>query len=127
MGPTVDTTTELVGHDTTDATGTTNVLPLSKFLEIVYSEEIKIWIKDTKIFKAILYNIVWGQCSKLTWKKIIIVGNFSNIQLKCDVTELLKSIRGISNQIEINTSVYDVLDEAKRLYYVYRQGNDETK
>ena len=66
MGPTVDTTTELVGHDTTDATGTTNVLPLSKFLEIVYSEEIKIWIKDTKIFKAILYNIVWGQCSKLT-------------------------------------------------------------
>ena len=43
-----------------------------------------------------------------------------------DVTNLLKEIRGISHQLEANTSVYDSLDKAKRLYYAYRQGEDET-
>ena len=35
-------------------------------------------------------------------------------------------IRGISNQIDTNTSVYNALDEAKRLYYIKRQSDDET-
>ena len=43
-----------------------------------------------------------------------------------DVTTLLKDIRGISHQLETNTSVYNALDEAKRRYYTYCQGDDET-
>ena len=41
--------------------------------------------------------------------KLVAVDNFSNIQSMCDATELLKSIRGISNIIETNASVYDAL------------------
>ena len=43
------------------------------------------------------------------------------------MTKLLKSIRWISNQIDTNTSVYDAFDEAKKLYYIYIQSDDETK
>ena len=58
--------------------------------------------------------------------KLIADEFFSDIQLKCDGTKLLKSIRGISNQIDTNTSVYNALNKAKRLYYIYRQSDDET-
>ena len=58
--------------------------------------------------------------------KLIAVENFSDIQLKCNVTTLLKSIRGISNQIERNTLVYNALDESKRLYYKYKQNDEDT-
>ena len=98
--PTVVTPTEPIEQEITNAIGTTIVLPLSKFQYTVYSEEIKLWIKDTIRLKAsltALYNVVWGQCKKLMQNKLIAVEHFSDIQLKCDVTKLLKSIKGISN------------------------------
>ena len=67
--PTVVTPTGPIEQEITNATGTTTVLMLSKFQETVYSEEIKLWInKDTKRLKVSLtslYNVIWGQCSKL--------------------------------------------------------------
>ena len=127
--PTIVTHTEPIAQELINAQGISTVIPLSKFQETVYNEEIKLWIKDTKRLKASLtslYNVVWGQCSKLIQKKLIAVENFSDIQLKCNVTTLLKSIRGISNQIERNTSVYNALDESKRLYYKYKQNDEDT-
>ena len=118
-----------ISQELINSQGVSTVIPLNKFQETVYNEEIKLWIKDTKRLKASLtslYNIVWGQCSKLMQNKLIAVENFSDIQLKCNVTELLTSIRGISNQIDTNTSVYDALDEAKRLYYNYKQNDEDT-
>ena len=114
--PTIVTPTETIEQEIINVQGITTVIPLSKFQETVYNEEIKLWIKDTKRLKASLtslYNIVLGQCSKLMQNKLIAVENFSDIQLKCNVTKLLNSIRGISNQMDTNTSVYDALDEAK--------------
>ena len=65
MELTVVTPTEHIEQKLTNIIGTTIVLPLSKFQETVYSEEIKLWIKDTKRLKAsltALYNVGWGQC-----------------------------------------------------------------
>ena len=42
------------------------------------------------------------------------------------MTELLKEIRRVSLQIETNTSVYGAMNEAKSLYYNYRQEQDES-
>ena len=55
--------------------------------------------------------------------KLLAVADFQvNIADKGDVATLLKEIRGIAHQMEANTSVYDAVDEAKRKYYMYVQG-----
>ena len=38
---------------------------------------------------------------------------------------LLKEVRGLSHQMENNTSIYDAIDKAKIKYYEYRQGDRE--
>ena len=101
----------------------------SKFEDMKYNENVKQWIRDDKSLKATirsLYNIVWGQCSKLMKNKITMAKNFSTIESKGDVTELLKEVRRVSLQIETNTSVYDAMDEAKSLYYSYKQDQNES-
>ena len=101
----------------------------SKFEEMKYTENIKQWIRDEKSLKATirsLYNIVWGQCSKLMKNKITMAKDFSTFESKGDVTELLKEVRRVSLQIETNTSVYDAMDEAKCLYYSYKQEQNES-
>jgi hypothetical protein len=105
------------------------VKTLSKFDETVFQEQVKQWIKDSTSLKATLrsmYNIVWGQCSRLMQNKLRAIAHFQTIENDGNVTELLKEIRGVSHQLEANTSVYDSLHEAKRKFYTYRQGDNES-
>ena len=101
----------------------------SKFEEMKYSEHVKQWIRNDKSLKATigsLYNIVWGQCSKLMKNTLSLAREFTKFETEGNVTKLLKEIRRVSLQIETNTSVYDAMDEAKSLYYNYRQDKDES-
>ena len=106
-----------------------SISTISRFEEMTYSERIKQWIRDDRSLEMTvrsLYNIVWGQCSKLMKNKLTMAKNFGNFEDKGDVTELLKDIRRISLQIETNTSIYDALDEAKTIFYTYRQEDNES-
>ena len=58
--------------------------------------------------------------------KLSLAKEFINFEVDGNVTELLKEIKRVSLQIERNTSVYDAMDEAKSLYYNYRQEHDES-
>ena len=101
----------------------------SKFEEMKYAKHIEQWIKDDKSLKATirsLYNIVWGQYSKLMKNKLSLAKEFIKFETEENVTKLLKEIRRVSLQIETNTSVYDAMDEVKSLYYNYRQEQDES-
>ena len=49
-------------------------------------------------------------------KKLIAFKNYEKIETDGDVTGLLKEIRGVSHQLESNTSIYDIIDEAKARY-----------
>ena len=101
----------------------------SKFEEMEYAEHVKQWIRDNKSLKATirsLYNIVWGQFSKIMKNKLSLAKTFINFEAEGNVTELLKEIRRVGLQIETNTSVYDAMDEAKSLYCNYRQEHDES-
>ena len=94
-----------------------------------YAEHVKQWIRDDKSLKATirsLYTIVWGQCSNLMKNKLSLAKELINFETDGNVTELLKEIRRVSLQIETNTSVYDAMDEAKSLYYNYKQEHDES-
>jgi len=51
---------------------------------------------------------------------------FSTVEARGDVTILLNEIRTIRLQIETNTSRYDALDEANKMYYEYKQEVRET-
>jgi hypothetical protein len=87
------------------------------------------WIKETKSLQTTiqsLYNIVWVQCSKLMCNKVRAVKDFRDIENKGDVTRLLLEIRGVSHQLEANMSVYNSLDEAKKKFYAYKQGDDNS-
>ena len=82
--PIVVTPTEPIEQEIINAKGTTTVISLTNFQETVYRERNN-WIKDTKRLKVsltLLYNVVWGQCSKLMQNKLIAVENISDIQLK---------------------------------------------
>ena len=109
-----------------DGVSTTSV---SKFQETIYNERIKQWIRDERSLKQSIrsiYNIVWGQCSKLMKDKVTMMKDFDSTEAKGDVTALLKEIRIIGLQIETNTSVYDALDEAHAMYYAYKQEPGES-
>ena len=93
------------------------VTVISKFEETIYNEKIKQWIRDDSSMNATvrsLYNIVWGQCSKLMQDKLTMMGEFDNFEARGDVTRLLKKIRIIV--LQTNLSVYDALDEAVSVY-----------
>ena len=100
-----------------------------KFQEAIYNEEIKQWLKDKRSLDSTLvslFNIVWGQCSKLMRNKLIGMDKYEKVKESCDVATLLKEIRRISNRMEENTSIYDALDQAKQNYYKYEQPDDES-
>ena len=42
------------------------------------------------------------------------------------MTALLKEIRRVSLQIKMNTSAYNAMDEAKGIYYMYKQESNES-
>ena len=113
---------------TTDADGK-ETRAVSRLEETIYSERVKQWIRDERSLKASirsLYNIVWGQCSKMMRDKLTMIKNFTAVETKGDVTVLLKEIRSVGLQIETNTSLYDALDEANALYYSYKQEDGES-
>lgn len=96
---------------------------MSKFQETVYNKKVKEWNKDSKILRATaqsLYIIVWGGSSKLMQHKLMVVKPFETTEDSGDVTNLLKEIRRLSLRIEMSTSVYNTLDKAKDIYYIYR-------
>ena len=73
-----------------DGTSTTSV---SKFQDTIYNERIKQWIRDERSLKQTIrsiYNIVWGQCSKLMKDKVTMLKQFNAMEAKGDVTALLK-------------------------------------
>ena len=42
------------------------------------------------------------------------------------IAKLLVEIRGVSNELEVSSNVYDALDEVKRKYYTYFQQTEDT-
>ena len=70
------------------------------FESAVYNERIKTWIKVTDTLDSTLrslYNIVWGQCSKLVQNKLTALGKLDERDMNGDVTWLLREIRSISH------------------------------
>ena len=59
-------------------------------------------------------------------EKVSMSKYFNNMETNRDVMLLLKEIHTIGIQIETNTSLYDALDEATSMYYIYFQEKGET-
>ena len=75
---------------------------------------------------ASLYNVVWGQCSKLLQNKLKSSSQYTTFDTNSDVAALLKEFKTLSNKLEENTSTYDALHEAKVKFYLYQQSEDES-
>ena len=96
---------------------------------VIFTEKAKQYIKDVKSLDtalASLYNVVWGQCSKLLQNKLKLSSNYTEFDNNSDVAALLREIKNLCSKIEENTSVYDALHESKLKFYKYQQGDDET-
>ena len=90
--------------------------------DILFKEEVKQYTKDKKSLESTLvslYNVVWGQCSKLLQNKLKANPLYDDFNNSSDVVTLLKEIKLLANKIEENTSTYDALHEAKSKFYKY--------
>ena len=71
----------------------------------IYREEIKAYVGKMDRLKhteTALYNIVWGQCSRLMKNKLQADENFEDIEEDHNVSGLLKGIRSLYHQIDNN-------------------------
>ena len=94
----------------------------------VYREEVKSYVSKNERLKhteTALYNIAWGQCSRLMKNKLQTNADFEDIEEAHDISSLLKAIRDISHQIDNNISVYESLDDLLKQFYLYRQQPNE--
>ena len=97
--------------------------------DILFKEEVKQYTKDEKSLESTLvslYNVVWGQCSKLLQNKLKANPLYDDFNNSSDVVTLLKEIKLLSNKIEENTSAYNALHEAKSKLYRYQQGENKS-
>ena len=84
----------------------------------------KAYAKESAAFKFTvrsLFNVIWGQCSQMMKRKLKGHENMKKVEKDGNAAELLKMIRGVSREVDINASIYDAIDEAKRKYYTYHQ------
>ena len=85
--------------------------------ETFYNEEVTQYIKDKKGLESTLtalYNVVWGQCSKLLQNKLNASLKFNSINDSSNVAALLREIKLLSNRLEEITATYNSLHEAKK-------------
>ena len=68
-----------------------------------------------------MFNIVWEECSTTMKSKLESKPNFKTIKQDKNLAEMLKDIKGIIHQLESHTSIYEVLNEAKKNFYLYYQ------
>ena len=59
-------------------------------------------------------------------KRLEAAKGFKIIKESENIANLLTEIRGVSNEVEVSSNVYDALDEMKRRYYNYYQGDDDS-
>ena len=97
--------------------------------DILFKEEVKQYSKDKRSLESTLvslYNVVWGQCSKLLQNKLKANPKYDDFNNSSDVVTLLKEVKLLSNKIEENASAYDALHKAKTKLYRYQQGDNES-
>jgi len=94
----------------------------------LYRERVKVHVQielRLENTKRALFNIVWGQSSRLLQNKLKATKSFDKILSEGDIVTLLKEIKKIAHQAEDNVCIYDALDEVMRRFYTYRQSPDE--
>ena len=109
-------------------TGTETKIPPDEVEVDIYRERIRSYIVTEGRLQnttRALYNIVWGQCSRLLQNKLKAKKDFNTVDDNGDVVNLLKEIRKISHQAEDSVCVYDALDEVLRRFYTYTQLPEE--
>ena len=97
--------------------------------QTVFEEEVRQYVKDKKSLDttlASLYNVVWGQCSRLLQNKLKSSSKYLDFDNNCDVATLLNEIKILSSKLEENTSVYDALHEAKAKLDQYQQSENDS-
>ena len=85
---------------------------MSKCEQVMFAEQAWQYIKDSKSLEttlASLYNVVWGQCSRLLQNKLKSSNKCTDFDNNCNVAALLREIKTLSSKLEENTSTYDAL------------------
>ena len=95
----------------------------------IYTKEVKTNVKERRNLEAALvslFNIVWGQCSRLMKYRMMASEDYDQKEEECDVAWLLREIRQVSNEMGTNVSVYYAQHEAIKRFYAYYQNEDDS-
>ena len=75
---------------------------------------------------AALHTVLWGQCSHTMKAKIQSLPDYDiKGALNCDMSWLLKEIKGVTHCFEGNHNVYISLDDARVNFYTHKQDDNE--
>ena len=102
---------------------------ISRVDEKKYDAELTMYFKNRSSLENALqslYIITWGKCSKLMKNRLEAGQRFKIIKDNGVIAKLLTEIRGVSNEGEVSSNVYDALDKIKRRYYNYYQGDNDS-
>ena len=94
----------------------------------IYAEEVKTYVKEKRNLEAALaslFNIVWGQCSRLMKHRIMASEDYDQKEEDGDVAWLLREVRQVSNEMGTNVSVYYAQHEAIKRFYTYYQNEED--
>ena len=89
---------------------------LTKAQVSIFNERINFFIKEERILRSAtmaLYNVTWRQCSPMMQNRLESSVSYIRIKSESKVTSLLIEIKGVSNELEASSNVYDAIDEAK--------------
>ena len=93
---------------------------ISRFDERKYDVELTMYFKNRPSLEnslQSLYIIAWGQCNKLMKNRLESTQGFKIIKESGNIAKLLTEIRGVSNEVEVSSNIYNALDKIKRKYY----------
>ena len=101
---------------------------VTDFDKEMYKAEIKCYAAEKRELDqtlASLYELVWGQCSKLMQQHVEQTEDYDTMMRDANVAKLLTEIRAISHELEVHVSVYDALHKAWGNYFKYFQQIDD--
>ena len=105
------------------------VAQIDEWDKLRFTEEVKLYLKNkerTESTMTALYPVVWGQCSRLMQSRCMSRDEYEEIEKNSNVVELLKMIKVCSHEMESRSYTWDALSQAKRSFYAYHQGENES-
>ena len=100
----------------------------TKTRKLIWKKKVEEYVKRESYMQdniKIIFSLVWGQCSDIM-RQLESLDNFSTISAEGDGLKLLKAIKNLNFSFQSQKYMPHSLHEAKRHFYLFSQGKQDT-